>query len=314
MKINYPVKYAIMPIIEQVGWTPGLHELERDYDVVYYVVSKCYLINDLTKYKEDGSIEREYEVVFPYQPSEFNSWKREIPSYNLIHGGCINSNKVDRLFDTYEDALKFATLKNERLCEQSWISLPIREDILERIEEKKTEFDNKSKEYLALQELILLNTGDMEISQGKKLDNVIEVSKNGVRLLRCNLYQTLQLFSYDVFSCYSISKEEYDNLTELIKSGNTPDMKKITAKGLALHKSKDEPIILASGEEVGAYYIENDRIGYNEKLDRVDQSSFEDLDDITTFYTTETIVDVLNSYKKYPRITREEIKEKVLKK
>ena len=41
---------------------------------------------------------------------------------------------------------------------------------------------------------------------------------------------------------------------------------------------------------------------------------FEDLDDITSFYTTETIVDVLNSYKKYPRITREEIKEKVLKK
>ena len=49
MKINYPVKYALMPIIEQVGWTHGLHELERDYDVVYYVVSKCYLINDTKK-------------------------------------------------------------------------------------------------------------------------------------------------------------------------------------------------------------------------------------------------------------------------
>ena len=40
MKYNYPVKYAAMPIIEQVGWSQGLNELERNYDVICYIVSK----------------------------------------------------------------------------------------------------------------------------------------------------------------------------------------------------------------------------------------------------------------------------------
>ena len=63
MKYNYPVKYAAMPIIEQVGWSHGLNELERNYDVVCYIVSKCYLLSDKTKYKENGKNEKEYEVV-----------------------------------------------------------------------------------------------------------------------------------------------------------------------------------------------------------------------------------------------------------
>ena len=32
MKNNYPIKYAVMPIIEQTGWYPGLNELEREYE------------------------------------------------------------------------------------------------------------------------------------------------------------------------------------------------------------------------------------------------------------------------------------------
>ena len=102
MKINYPVKYAAMPIIEQVGWSHGLHELEREYDVVCYIVSKCHLINELVQYKEDGRSVKQYEIVFPYQPCEFNRWKRVTPTYNLIHGYCTNGNKVDKIFDTCE--------------------------------------------------------------------------------------------------------------------------------------------------------------------------------------------------------------------
>ncbi len=42
-----------MPMIEQ--------------DVVCYIVSKCYLISDKAKCKENGEGEKEYEAVFPYQ-------------------------------------------------------------------------------------------------------------------------------------------------------------------------------------------------------------------------------------------------------
>ena len=32
MKLNYPIVYALMPIVEPAGWVPGLNELERQYD------------------------------------------------------------------------------------------------------------------------------------------------------------------------------------------------------------------------------------------------------------------------------------------
>ena len=37
MELNYPVKYALMPVREQVG---------REYEIVMYIVSKCYLISE----------------------------------------------------------------------------------------------------------------------------------------------------------------------------------------------------------------------------------------------------------------------------
>ena len=160
MKINYPIKYAAMPIIEQVGWSHGLHELEREYDVVCYIVSKCHLISDLTKYTEDGRSVKQYEVVFPYQPGEFSRWQRVTPSYNLIHGYCTNGNKVDKIFDTYEEALSFVTAKNEELCKKSYIYLPYSENYAEKIQAKKDEFATKLDEYKLLEQQILLHTND----------------------------------------------------------------------------------------------------------------------------------------------------------
>ena len=29
-ELKYPIKYAVMPIEEQIGWYPGLNELERE--------------------------------------------------------------------------------------------------------------------------------------------------------------------------------------------------------------------------------------------------------------------------------------------
>ena len=111
MKISYPIKYAVMPIIEQVAWSHGLNELEREYDVVCYIVSKCYLWKDLTKYMENGKSIKEYEVVFPYQANGNGKLTRTIPEFNLFSYACTNSNKTDGVFDRYEEALVHATEK-----------------------------------------------------------------------------------------------------------------------------------------------------------------------------------------------------------
>ncbi len=39
MRINYPIKYTIIPIIEQGSWIHGLNEFERDYDVICYIAT-----------------------------------------------------------------------------------------------------------------------------------------------------------------------------------------------------------------------------------------------------------------------------------
>lgn len=317
MKINYPIKYAVMPIVEQVGWSHGLHEMEREYDVVCYIVSKCYLINDLTKYNENGSVTKEYEVVFPYQSGEFSRWKRVIPTYNLIHGYCINGNKVDKIFDSYEDALKYATDMNKNICEKSWVHLPCSKDIMEKIKEKKDEFDTKLAEYKLLEQQILLHTQDMKIGNGKELSNVIKIVDNSGRILSCNIYEIINLFDREKFVVYSVSLEQYSSLIKLISEDKIGNIKSLirTHQGLLLHNKKDDFIRLAIEEGCGAYYIQNNRINYDVNLDKVNLKSFENLDnDTIIFYTTETIDDILNSYKKYSEIDLRELNESSIKK
>ena len=317
MKINYPIKYAAMPIIEQVGWSHGLHELEREYDVVCYIVSKCHLISDLTKYTEDGRSVKQYEVVFPYQPGEFRRWQRVTPSYNLIHGYCTNGNKVDKIFDTYEEVLSFVTAKNEELCKKSYIYLPYSENYEEKIEAKKDEFAAKLEEYKLLEQQILLHTNDMEIGKSKELTNVIKIANDCGRVLSANIYEILNLFDRDKFVVYSVSPEQYTSLIKLISEEKIEEIKSLIGvhQGLLLHKKKDDFISLAIEESCGAYYIQNNRINYDVNLDRVNLKSFENLDEDTIiFYTTETIDDMLNSYKKYSEIDLREVQGPVLKK
>lgn len=317
MKINYPVKYAAMPIIEQVGWSHGLHELERKYDVVCYIISKCYLISDLTKYNENGRSDKQYEVVFPYQPGEFSRWQRVTPSYNLIHGYCTNGNKVDTIFDSYEDALNFVTAQNEELCKKSYIYLPYSENYAAKIQAKKDEFNEKLAEYKLLEKQILLHTEDMEIGSKKELTNVIKIANNSGRVLSCNIYEILNLFDRDKFVAYSISNEQYTNLIKLIDEEKVDEIKSIIGpeQGLVIHKTKEDFIKLSIEEDCGAYYIQNNSVKYDVNLDKVNIKSFENIDEDTlVFYTTETIDDLLNSYKKHSEINLREFQGPVLKK
>lgn len=317
MKINYPIKYAAMPIIDQVGWSHGLHELEREYDIVCYIVSKCYLISDLTKYTEDGRSIKEYEVVFPYQPTDFCKWQRVTPTYNLIHGYCTNSNKVDAVFNSYEEALNHVTEKNEKLCEDTWKCLPFSENLMKEIQEKRDEFDARLAEYKVLEQQILSHTDDIKVGENRKLNNVVRFVNNSGKILLCNIYEMLKLFDNDKFVVYNISQEQYASLTKLIDEEKIDDIKPVigSTQGLLIHKTKDDVIKLAIEEGCGAYYIENNRISYDYKLDKVTQGDFENIgEDVLTFYTTETIEDLLNSYKKHSEIELRQIQNPVLKK
>lgn len=283
MKINYPVKYAAMPIIEQVGWSMGLHEKVRDYDVVCYIVSKCYLINESKIYKEDGHVIKEYEVVFPYQYNDFNKWRREIPSYNLIHGNCTNSNKVDEIFESYDEVLNYVTNKNNELCEKSWKYMSYSKDFLEKVQEKVDSFNMRLTKYKLLEEQILLNTIDMETNKNKELGNVIKIEKKEAKICKANIYEILNIFDKEHFAIYSISNEQYDNLVNLIKEEKFDNKKKIPYEGLLIHDKNNELLKTTIEEK-----------------------------NILSFYTTEPVEDILKSNEKSISIDLNEVKENTL--
>ena len=113
MKNNYPIKYAVIPMIEQVGWENGVCELERKYGTVCYIVSKCYVVEESKKYNINGTTKIEYQVVCPFSEDEYYTWRREEPSYNLVHGHCTNSVITDALFDNLEEAKNAKNQKND---------------------------------------------------------------------------------------------------------------------------------------------------------------------------------------------------------
>ena len=60
--MSYPIKYGVLELKEPAGWPIGTKDVTRGY-----IVSKCYLIREVTEYQEDGNVKKSYHVVFPYR-------------------------------------------------------------------------------------------------------------------------------------------------------------------------------------------------------------------------------------------------------
>lgn len=320
MKYNYPVKYAAMPVIEQVGWSHGLNEneLERNYDVVCYIVSKCYLISDRTKYKESGKKEREYEVVFPYQNGQFyqNGWERVTPSFN---NGCINSNFLEKVFDTYEAALEFATHKNKKLCEKPWFYLPYAKDLNNQISKKTQEFNERLSRYKLLEQQILFNTSNLNQANIKELDKLIINIKGKIEVSLSNLYEYLKYSTYSRFIVYSISQEQYNKLLRLINNQDLPDVANVIENASPIlyhdHKTNGKNIMVINKKGNILYYINewgslisNDK----QELPSVELST---IDDETEYlFTTETLEDIILSFNQPKYINLSNVEVPILKK
>ncbi len=310
MKYNYPVKYAAMPIVEQVGWNHGLNELERNCDVSCYIVSKCYLLSERTNYKEDGKKEPEYEVVFPYQKKRYDIWERITPSFHIFNHACTNSNFVEKVFDSYEEALEFATHKNKKLCDKTCFYLPSK---------KRKEFDDRLSRYKMLEQQILDNTSDIEQSNVKELNGLI-ISNNGqTKVSSNNLYEYLKLASVLNFIVYSISPEQYDELETLISNQDISDISKVmeNASPILYHdrKAKEKSIKVIDQDGNILYCInewETLKSNDGQKIPSVELNNIDD--ETSRLFTTETLEDIVLSFNEHKCINPYEIQGPVLKK
>ncbi len=167
-EINYPVKYAILGIKEQVGWTHGLHELEIEYRVCGYIVSKVYLVGERIKYNSNGTSEKSYQVVFPYP--EIMKMRRELPSYDVNYQ-CWNYTNVLQVFEDFEQAKEITNEKNKELRKNCWLTVSFsfsNPNWENEINEKQKKFDNRLQVYKEFEQMILDETADMIITKEEK--------------------------------------------------------------------------------------------------------------------------------------------------
>ena len=70
--------------------------------IYLYIITKCYLDEEATKYLMNGKTTKEYKVMLPYT---FNSRTDEYDmQYNWQH---YNKSVVKKVFDNFEEAKKY---------------------------------------------------------------------------------------------------------------------------------------------------------------------------------------------------------------
>ncbi len=71
----------------------------------------------------------------------------ELP-FHFYNYTCTNSIFAEQVFDSYEEALDFATQKNKGLCDKIWIYLLSTEDLEDQFAKKIKEFNNTLSKYI----------------------------------------------------------------------------------------------------------------------------------------------------------------------
>ena len=171
-ELNYPIKYAVLGIEEQVGWVPGIHNLEREYDICGYIVSKAYIVGELISYNHDGTYTNKYQIVFPFSSIADN--EKQIPRYNM-YSQCYNSINVYHVFDDFDEAKKLANELNNEIRSQCCLPKLFNREMsyTERLLKGREEFDKRFNRYLEFEKFISKKTIDMEITPDEKMKSRI---------------------------------------------------------------------------------------------------------------------------------------------
>lgn len=277
MKYNYPIKYAVIPMIEQIDYCA---EGERKYSTVAYIATKCHLISKEEEYNIYGSKKIQYQVVFPYKSinDTFTEFERVKPYYS--YDRCANSIIVDSIFDTFGEAVLEADSRNNKLLFNTSSCKEIIDyyKILETMIEKKTE--------------------DLVVGETPKEQTVIVMSKGGISLEK-SLYYLLNSPLYHTFCAYNVSQEEYDRIKNQIGIDTINDISKqnclIQKKQdiIQIHNYKDS-------KEKGCFYLNNNILCYDENM-----LPFTNDDEFTnkciSLYTLETYDDVIRSLAEFSK-------------
>lgn len=298
MKCNYPIRYAVRPIIEQIGWSHGLNELEREYGTVAYIVSKCYVVSFTKNYLQNGEEKERYNVVYPFQrdSSSYDGYYRVTPEFNL-YSQCINSEVVSKVFLNYKEAAVEAEALNKKIIKNKISSMAYTSNFGEKIARVKEEQKEKLESYRYLEKLSEEKTPDMIVGAEVKEQRVIVVSDNKMKFSNRSLYEFIKFLPRQDFLAFNISKEEYNQMKAEALAENDFDSSNFEDKLLLETVVSDEIVKVGdykNSREKGCFYIHDDFMRYDSNME-VPKKVTGDLGKIKIF-TMETYEEVINSY------------------
>ena len=157
---NFPIKYALQPIYETI---------DMDEEILFYVISKCYLVVDNIKYYSDGTNIHYYEVVFPYK-EEFitllnnNGIKRK-PQFDYKKT-CYNQDYTYALYDSYDEAIEDRLIANKEEIGKFLATIPYESELYQR---RELLIKEKIFSIQKIEEILDENTRDLIINNNIKI-------------------------------------------------------------------------------------------------------------------------------------------------
>lgn len=282
MKNNYPVKYSVIGINDEVN------RYTNEPEQITYIASKCYVIEENIIYNENGIKKKNYKVCFPFALSN--------ASFSFVRTNPFNGyEKVDDVYDSFEEALKVAKSKNEGFIFDKIGILPLDENFeinYEKITKKANKYIEKYKE---LEKIIEENTEDMIVGIDPKEQSVVLVTDKVEKVIDLSLYKILELYNDCNIVVYSLSDDEYTALKEDINEDLS--LKEYNNKCLMQYNPNIKLFKINNYDDKGnPYFILDEYLRPKREItDKMIQEYFNNKSD-AIIYTTETYEDVISSY------------------
>ena len=142
-ELKYPRVFALQKMIKE-----AYVNYNKFDEILGYVVSPCYLINEIISYDRDGISKKTYEVVFPrcVDGIYYDCIDREIIPEINIDNECTNKSIVDYITTDYDEAIK---LRDEKIKEEVFngINLFLPLEPIKTYNDRCTEYMEKIENY-----------------------------------------------------------------------------------------------------------------------------------------------------------------------
>ena len=300
MKNNYPIKYAVMPVYDHSGYDMGSYKIANTYDVSLYIVSKCYLIEEIVKYKEDGKKKNKYKIVYPYEEGKNGYYGLLIrcePSFG-VHGYSTNSVIVDKVFDDFNSCFLETERLNNEIVNKMIGDFHFNDDFFTKVKLLRKQFDEKLKEYRKLEEKIENGTSDLIVNNSCKEQNIIISFSDKDVLSSMSLYWFIKRYVRDNYCVYNVSNDELEMLSKMIDEDKDIDFS--TSRVLLLNDKEKKITRITdcdSDERNGSFYLKNNCMYYDKEMIPFHLSNDLNIDEsFIRVYTTENYEDIIKSH------------------